>query len=202
MSAFASKNWIARLIVAFGAALSLAPVSLMAQDDLAAPAPRLGIQASAGVAGLVGDLGSQAGHPVWDIEISTLYRYSKGGHLGGYLGIDLLSFSATQESDGFYYDPGQVDILSFLFIANLCSIGHRHWEACIGLGEGTVNVNSGENRGDFGTWNYHLRAAWLLRSDLSIVATSRFVGRVEQEKDGVPSSFSYWTTQLGLKYSL
>lgn len=164
--------------------------------------PRIGVQASAGVAGLVGDLGTQSGMPVWDVEISTLYRNGKGGHLGGYLGIDTLTFTAQrQPSDGFYFKEGPIRILSFLYIANLCTIGHERAQVCLGLGEGTVNVNGSGFRADFGTWNYHLRLAWSPLPNVSAVATGRFVGRVEQQVAGVDSAFSYWTSQLGLKYT-
>lgn len=165
-------------------------------------APRVGVQASAGVAGLVGDLGVQAGLPVWDVEISTLYRYGRGGRLGGYLGIDTLSFRAEQQqSDGFYFEEGPIRILSFMYIANLCTIGHERAQVCFGLGEGTVNTNGPAYRADFGTWNYHLRFAWSVLPELSVVGTGRFVGRVEQQVAGVDSNFSFGTSQVGLKYT-
>ena len=164
--------------------------------------PRIGVQASAGVAGLVGDLGVQGGMPVWDVEISTLYRNGHGGHLGGYLGIDMLTFRAEQQrSEGFYFKEGPVRILSFLYIANLCTIGNPRASVCLGLGEGTVNTNGPRYRADFGTWNYHLRFAWSPVQSMSVVATGRFVGRVEQQVEGVDSAFSYWTSQLGIKYT-
>lgn len=164
--------------------------------------PRIGVQASAGVAGLVGDLGAQAGLPVWDVEISTLYRNGRGGRLGGYLGIDALTFrAAQQELEGFYFKEGPVRILSFLYIANLCTIHNARASVCLGLGEGTVNTNGSGYRADFGTWNYHLRFAWSPRPGWSAVATGRFVGRVEQQVAGVDSAFSYWTSQLGIKYT-
>lgn len=167
-----------------------------------APLPRVGVQVSAGMAGLLGDLGVQAGLPVWDVEVSTLYVRGRGGRLGGYLGIDLLSFSAAQQrSEGFYFEEGPIQILSFLYIANLCTLGHPRVQVCVGLGEGTVNTNGTGYRADFGTWNYHLRGAWTFLPNLSVVATGRFVGRVEQQVAGIDSSFSYWTSQLGLKYT-
>ena len=183
-----------------GRALALLwPVVAQAEPSADLP-PRVGLQATAGVAGIVGDLGVQSGMPVWDVEISTLYRNGRGGRLGGYLGIDVLTFAAEQqESEGFYFQEGPIRILSFLYIANLCTIGNAHAQVCLGLGEGTVNTNGPGYRADYGTWNYHLRVAWSPLPQLSAVATGRFVGRVEQQVAGVDSAFSYWTSELGVK---
>lgn len=191
-----------KVSAALGLALGLGWPIVALGDTPPERASRVGVQASAGVAGLVGDLGVQTGHLVWDVEISTLYMNGRGGRLGGYLGIDALTFTAQQEqTEGFYFQEGPIRILSFLFIANLCTIGHERAQVCLGLGEGTVNTNGSGYRADFGTWNYHLRFAWNLLPRMSVVATGRFVGRVEQQVAGVDSSFSYWTSQLGLKYT-
>lgn len=71
------------------------------------------------------------------------------------------------------------------------------WARSRGCPSGTYGAGY---RADFGTWNYHLRFAWSPLPQLSAVATGRFVGRVEQQVAGADSAFSYWTSELGVKY--
>lgn len=91
-------------------------------------------------------------------------------------------------------------MLSFLFVANLCWRALPALEGCLGLGEGTVNINAPGNRRDYGTWNYAAEIDWNPLSRLWVVARGRFIGRVEQQVEGVDSEFSMYTATGGLAW--
>ena len=134
--------------------------------------------------------------------MDTLYVRSRSGRLSGHLSIDTLWTHTQHDGEQFPFPAdAQLKVLSFLFVANLCWQPVQALSGCLGLGEGTVNVNAPQHRRDYGTWNYAAELDWRLASGLSLVARGRFIGRVEQQVDGVNAAFSLYTATGGLSWT-
>jgi hypothetical protein len=65
-----------------------------------------------------------------------------------------------------------------------------------------VNVNGGEDRRDWGTWNYQVQVDVELTPWLSVMALGKLVGRVEQRVAGQDAAFSFWVASAGLGAAL
>ncbi len=162
------------------------------------PPPGVALRYNAGVAGFLGDLSDDRGRLVNEVEVDTLFVQRDDGRLRGYLGISTLWTAAAHDGSAFPFDQGaELRVLSFLFVAHLCARPDAPVSLCLGLGEGTVNVNEPGDRRDFGTWNYLARLDVEPWRGLVLSGQGRFIGRVEQQVAGVDSQFSFWTAQLG-----
>lgn len=178
--------------------------SLALADDAPAQAlrdgPRLGY--SAGVMGFVGDLSEDPARLVQEAQVETLFVRNASGRLGGHLSIATLWGETHHDGQDFPFpEDADLRVLSFVFVANLCWLSRPALEGCLGLGEGTVNINAPGNRRDFGTWNYAAELAWSPVPRLSVVGRGRFIGSVEQEVEGEDAAFSLYTGTAGLRWA-
>lgn len=161
--------------------------------------PAVALRYHVGVAGFLGDLSDDRGGIVNEAEVDTLFVQRPDGHLRGYLGITALWTHAAHDGTAFPFDTdADLRILGFLFVANLCARPDAPLAVCLGLGEGTVNVNEPGDRRDYGTWNYLARLDVEPWKGLVLTAQGRFIGQVEQQVAGVDSQFSFWTAQAGV----
>lgn len=181
-------------------ALLLAHALAHAEDPAPPDAPRLGY--SAGVMGFVGDLSEDPARWVQEAQVETLFVRNASGRLGGHLAIAALWGETHHDGVAFPFPEGaDLKVLSFVFVANLCWRSLPALEGCLGLGEGTVNINAPGNRRDFGTWNYAAELAWSPVPRLSVVGRGRFIGSVEQQVDGEDAAFSLYTGTAGLRWA-
>lgn len=158
-----------------------------------------GILLSAGSAAFIGDLSDDKGTAVVDLQLELLFVRSPRLPLSGFLAIDALFTSTSHTGADFPYAAGaDLTIRGFLFIPHLCGHLGPVVDVCGGIGQGTVNVNSTGQRRDWGTWNYQLMARFHLWKGLSAALIAKYVGKVEQEVNGVGSDFSFFTGQAGV----
>jgi len=180
---------------------TLVTLAALVSTASAAERPRVGLSYSAGASGVTGDLGPQFGALVQDFALETLFLQTRSERLQANLSINTLVTSATHDGDRFPF-PADADlrVLSFLFVANLCyRPGESHGLGlCLGLGEGTVNINAPEDRRDYGTWNYRAGVDLALTDHLLLTANARFIGSVEQQVGGVDGAFSVYTAEGGV----
>jgi hypothetical protein len=171
---------------------------LCAQASAADHVPAVALRYHVGVAGFLGDLSGDQGRLVNEAEVDTLFVQRPEGHLRGYLGITTLWTRADHDGSAFPFDGGaELNVLGFLFMANLCGRPDVPVSGCLGLGNGTVNVNEPGDRRDYGTWNYLARVDVEPWRGLVLTAQGRYIGRVEQQVAGVNSAFALWTAQAG-----
>jgi hypothetical protein len=114
------------------------------------------------------------------------------------LSLDVLSTKTHHDGNVFpYRQDDEIRILAFLFLPTACLryIG-LDIQACGGIGQGTVNVNTSENRQDYGTWNYQLDLKW--GHDIVIGLMTKFVGKIEQRVEGKDSEFSFESLGVSL----
>ena len=158
-----------------------------------------GVLLSAGSGAFIGDLSNEKGTTVVDLQLELLFVRANTLPLSGFLTINALFTSTHHTGSQFPYDDNaELTIRSFLFIPHLCGHLGDAVEFCGGIGQGTVNVNSEGQRRDWGTWNYQLMARFHLWKGVSAALIAKYVGKVEQEVDGVGSDFSFLTGQAGL----
>ena len=167
-----------------------------------AATPRVGVQYSAGVSGFTGDLSDDFGALTQEVHIKTLYVDGRAERLRGYLSMGMLTTQATHDGSDFAFPEGaSLRVLSFLFVAHLCWRPTERLQGCLGLGEGTVNINAPRDRRDFGTWNYAAQLDLELTERLALVTTGRFIGSVEQQIAGRDAAFSLYTATAGLGWA-
>ena len=162
-------------------------------------ARHFGVQYSAGIASFIGDLRGPDVVFVQDIQAKVLHVSTLEDHLRYYLAIDVLITGAQAEGGAFlgYPDGAELEVLSFLFIPMVCGAPNAALQVCGGLGQGTVNVNAERDRRDWGTWNYQAQIDVSPWPWLQLFALGKYVGAIEQQVDGVDSSFSFFTLTGG-----
>jgi hypothetical protein len=174
----------------------------LAHAEPSAPHQTLGIGYSAGVMGFLGDLSEDQARLVQEAQLETLYLKSASGRVRGHLAIGALWGHTQHDGEAFPYPPkAPLQLLSFLYVANLCWQPASELRGCLGLGEGTVNINARDFRQDYGTWNYAAELAWRPVPKLSVVARGRFIGAVEQQVKGVNAEFSLYTATAGVAWT-
>lgn len=160
--------------------------------------PTVGLQFGGAAAVFLGDLNQRTELPVLDFQIKTLFY--KNGAFMSYLAIDVLTLSTINQSERFLFaSDANLRVLAFLFIPHVCYLAaSQHVSICGGIGQGTVNVNSDSNRRDYGTWNYQVQVDYYVADGWSVGLQAKYVGRVEQEIDGVDSFFTFVTAGLSV----
>lgn len=150
-----------------------------------AATPHVGVQYAALAARFVGDLSAQT-TLAHSVQIKAMYIDGAEWPLRAYLAIDTFWTGAQHQGDAFGYPPGaDLDVLGFLFIPHLCWRPELPLTACLGLGQGTVNINAARDRRDWGTWNYQLQLDVALGDHATAFVIGKAVGRIEQAIDGV-----------------
>jgi hypothetical protein len=173
-------------------------------EEPAAPVRRdaVSLGYSAGVVGFLGDLSNDRARVLQEVQVETLFLRNASGRLGGHLAIAALWGDMHHDGDAFPFpEDADLKLLSFLFVANLCWRPVPSLEGCLGLGEGTVNINTPGHRRDYGTWNYAAEIDWNPIARLSVVARGRFIGAVEQQVEGVDADFSLYTATAGVAWT-
>lgn len=116
--------------------------------------------------------------------------------------IDITSFNSFFKNSNFEFSVKEpVSILSFSFAGTGCHPTDKV-DLCLGLGQGTVNVNSQKRRRDFGSWNYHFFSFFHINDYASAFLHTRYVGQVEIEDNGKKAEFGYKTVGLGISYKV
>jgi hypothetical protein len=170
--------------------------------QMAHAAPKLGLQYAAGVSGFIGDLSESQGRLTQEVYVNTLFVENRNTTLSGHLSMGMLTTNTHHDGDAFPFQPDtELKVLGFLFLAHLCAHPVDRLRGCLALGEGTVNVNESDNRRDYGTWNYATQAGFMLTERVSVVATGRLIGSIEQRFAGVDSAFSMWTATAELDWT-
>jgi hypothetical protein len=167
---------------------------------LMAASPSVGVQYTPLYTRFVGDLSDSAGlgH---GFQIQTLFVDAPQAPIRAYLSIDVAWTSATHTGDRFAYPAGaDLQMLSFLFRGNLCWLASDALSACLGLGQGTVNINAERDRRDWGTWTYQASVDYALSPHWGVVALGQYIGEVEQEIDGIAASFTVLTAGGGVRW--
>jgi hypothetical protein len=176
-----------------------APTETETETEPVAFARHFGVQYSAGIASFIGDLRGPDVVFVQDIQAKVLHVSTLEDHLRYYLAIDVLITGAQAEGGAFlgYPDGAELEVLSFLFIPMVCGAPNAVLQVCGGIGQGTVNVNAERDRRDWGTWNYQAQIDVSPWPWLQFFALGKYVGAIEQQVDGVDSSFSFFTLTGG-----
>lgn len=160
--------------------------------------PVIGVQYAPMAAHFTGDL-SDSTRLAHDVQIKTFYIDAKRWPIRSYVAIDVMWTSAEHTGDRFAYPAGaELNVLAFLFRLNTCWRPSARFDLCLGLGQGTVNVNADRDRRDWGTWNYQLQSDVALTDTFSVFAIGQYIGEVEQEIAGRPASFTILTAGGGL----
>jgi hypothetical protein len=114
------------------------------------------------------------------------------------LAINVIVLKTTHSGVDFPFPAGaKLNILAFLFVPTLCYLPTDAFDVCAGIGQGTVNVNSGDNRRDYGTWNYQAIARYYVAPQAYVQLLGKYVGRVEQRESGKNSYFSFAGLGIG-----
>lgn len=159
-----------------------------------------GLQYSLGPSNFIGDLSNESNAVTHDFQIQTMFIQNSKKTIEAYLAIDVLSLSAKHTGNRFPYpEQSNLHILAFLFIPTVCNYPNQ-WQYCFGIGQGTVNVNEGSNRRDYGTWNYQALIKYALHRKWWITFMGKYVGRIEQRTNDVDGDFSFTTFALGITY--
>jgi hypothetical protein len=158
---------------------------------------QLGLSFSVGQTSFQGDLSDENSAASYDFQIQTMFQRFKSTEI--YLAIETMFLKASVKSSDFPYDPNeQAKINTFLFAPTICNLGA--FQYCIGLGQGTVNVNQNRSRRDFGTWNYRLLLKYKFMKNWKAFFQIKYVGKVEIEVDDRPSEFTLIPYNLSLSY--
>lgn len=167
------------------------PASAQSEEPVA-------LQAGVAAARFFGDLGDSDVSAAADVQLKTLFIRIGKTRLTAHLAFDLLLAWTTHDGDQFPYGAGaDLSVRAFLFLPNLCWDLAGRTRVCAAIGQGTVNVNATGDRRDYGTWNYEIAVRQKLYGGLFAGLTAKYVGRVEQQVDGVDSQFSLATLSLG-----
>lgn len=161
-------------------------------------APAIGVQYAPLIARFTGDLSAETTF-AQSVQIKTLYVDAATLPLRGYFSIDVMWTGTRHTGTRFAYPANSdLDVLGFMFRGNLCWTPDGPLDVCLGLGNGTVNVNAAKDRRDWGTWNYQLQVDYALGDTLGVFALGQYIGEAEQEIDGVAASFTMLTAGGGL----
>lgn len=114
------------------------------------------------------------------------------------LSLDILSVKTRHDGNVFpYRQDDEIRILAFLFLPTFCLHSNDlDLQLCGAIGQGTVNVNTSDNRQDYGTWNYQADLKW--GHEITIGLMTKFVGKVEQRVEGKDSEFSFESLGISL----
>jgi len=143
-----------------------------------------------------GDLTSDSSAPT--IAFSTRITESKKiARIG--LGIHIVHVKTHHSGENFpFIHEDKLAILSFLFTPVICSPGKLY--VCGAIGNGTVNVNSINNRQDYGSWNYHSLVSYKFLARWSASFGAKYIGRVEQQINGKDAYFSFVSVLAGITF--
>jgi hypothetical protein len=155
-----------------------------------------------GQAALHGDLSKDQTVPVFALQ----WRKQEAADPGSaslswrpYYGFEVLHGTAKAGKTDFPYDEGaSLRFLGFFMTPGLCVQRELPLAACAGIGIGTLNVNSPDNRQDYGTWNYELAIRYPLTESVLMRLAGKKVGDVEQTRQGSASHFWLTSILLGL----
>jgi hypothetical protein len=162
---------------------------------------------SAGQGQTRGDLSDGQKNSAWMIQqrfirgtkirlVGDLYRTKVG------VGLDVFNMAGTAVDTEFNYSEGsQLQYLGFFITPTTCLFYEMENKVCLGVGMGTLNVNSSENRSDFGTWNYQVDYQHNFSNKIFLKIISKYIGRVEQRIEGDDSEFWLSVATLGLGYN-
>lgn len=152
-----------------------------------AATPHVGVQYAALATRFVGALSDET-TLAHSVQIKALYLDGAEWPLRAYLAIDTFWTATRHAGDRFPYPAdAELDVLGFLFIPHLCWRPELPLTACLGLGQGTVNINAARDRRDWGTWNYQLQIDVALGDHATAFALGKAAGRIEQAVDGEPA---------------
>lgn len=161
-------------------------------------APVFGVQYAPMAARFVGDLSDET-TLAHGVQLKTFYLDAERWPIRSYVAIDVMWTATTHTGSHFRYPAGaDLRVLAFLFRLNTCWMPTERFDVCLGLGQGTVNVNAPKDRRDWGTWNYQVQTDYALTDSISVFLLGQSIGEVEQEIAGVPAAFTILTAGGGI----
>ena len=153
---------------------------------------------AAGSASYHGELKSE-GRPF--VGFHTLVTSSQPGLHFAFL-LDVAKQSSRVTGKRFALEDGEeADVLNFFMVGAGC-YRRLNWQNCAGIGQGTVNVNTPNERRDFGTWNYHWLTYYGFADRMKAFLHGRYAGQVEIKSKGREADIGFKSLALGFAYSL
>jgi len=154
------------------------------------------LRALGGVSAFAGDLDGTERHPT--VLVGVRRPFEDGAVA---LSFDVLRTEAMQRRGAFPYDRGdRLDVLAFLLLPQLCGEARAGTEVCGGIGLGTVNVNTEGDRQDYGTWHYEAAARQDLTAALQLEVAAKYIGKIEQTREGDDAAFWLVTYGAGISW--
>ena len=149
----------------------------------------------------LGDLSTEKSAPLYGFHFRHWHEpqgLSPLLNLKAGLSLDVLSIKTRHDGNVFpYRQDEEIRILAFLFLPTVCLHSNNlDMQVCGAIGQGTVNVNTDDNRQDYGTWNYQADLKW--GQEIMIGLMTKFVGKVEQRVEGRDSEFSFASLGVSL----
>ena len=161
---------------------------------------QFGIAFAVGESSFHGNFSSTPSALNYEIQFQTLFFESSFLSIEGFLSIEAMFLQVDlQPSGGFHFSANEkTKVNTFLFAPTVCNSGV--FQVCLGLGQGTVNVNQAQTRRDYGTWNYRALLRYKVMEGLRIFVQGKYVGEVEIEDGALASDFSVLPISTGLVY--
>jgi hypothetical protein len=155
-------------------------------------------RAAYGQSRFIGDLSGATGvaTSIYSGSILSDNKFLKWGFK-----FDVLGAKLRHDGNRFPFESkAKLEVLCFLLQPIICTeTGDTQF--CTGLGVGNVNVNSAQDRRDYGSWHYEASIRHQIYGPFSIEAITKYVGKVEQRVKGVEAEFSFVTYAAGIAVS-
>lgn len=150
-----------------------------------------------------GDLSSQAAAVSYGALLrETGSKPDDAAKVSWFTGFEIFSSETTHDGSRFpFVEQARLSLLGFFISPGLC-LGLDLTDICGALGIGTLNVNSRNNRQDYGTWNYQIDAKYWLSERFFGQIAAKKIGDVEQTVGGRASLFWLTTFVLSAGFQL
>lgn len=163
--------------------------------------------AAAGQGQLHGDVSSHGpGFPVFSLHSRkvprrrlTMFGPVERTRVG--IGIDVLSAQFRINSTPFPFDEGNyVNIVGLYLTPTTCFYSHTDYRVCLGIGLGSLNLSSKDNRQQYGSWNFQIDLHHQFMPDFFVKAIWKSIGDISQRVAGRPASFGLQTFSVGIGF--
>ena len=164
---------------------------------LTSPAVAGEYSAGYGVAAFHGDLSKDQSAPVasFQMRFFSHFQNEETRSAPGFAGFEVVLANTVHNGHFFpYRDNAHLSLLGFFMTPGICVDTVPILNICASIGIGTLNLNSKNNRQDYGTWNYQLDGSIQITNATFFRLALKKIGDVEQTVEDRASHF--WLTAV------
>ena len=160
---------------------------------------QFGVAVSVGQSPFLGDLSGETSFS-YEVQIHTLFYESTSLPLEGFVAFEAMFVEASLSSESVFpfSTSEKLRINTFLIAPTVCNVGV--FQFCLGLGQGTVNINQNLVKRDYGTWNYRGLLRYQVFEKFKLFAQVKYIGKVEIQSGTTRGHFTLLPITGGLAY--